>query len=168
VQESTSPEAAGKVVSRVATFFTIANPKEAQQILAQVLARAADRGLLTSGSTEVLTHLAAKYGPQTPAPLKSRRGRRKGQRSTETVELERRVLEVRAELLDRGVFKPSTKEIIEELAKKKVPLPRSWRKGRMTSWSRVLSNTRYRRLAAKRFSKIKGDVRPGPINSAKF
>jgi hypothetical protein len=168
-QESTTSETAARdLLAQVARYFTIGNPEESEQTLKQFLARTADSGLLMLEATKAIRHAAAKYGPLAQPVLKSRRGRRKGQKYQETVELERAVLEVRAALLSRNVFRPSTEEIVTELAKRgKVPIFRSWRKRGIASWNRVLSNPRYLRLAAKRLSKIRKDARPVPINSSK-
>lgn len=79
VQERTSLEAAGAVLTWVTEFFTIANPKEGEQILAQSLADAADSGLLlTSESLKILRYSTAKYGPRPPPRSGPLGGAKKG------------------------------------------------------------------------------------------
>src|SRR5437870_9781528 len=53
IQERTSAKAAGAVIAYITSLFTIGNPKEGEEILANCLAGAADEGLLISQSLDI-------------------------------------------------------------------------------------------------------------------
>jgi hypothetical protein len=98
---------------------------------------------------------------------KSRRGRKPGQRLERTKNRERAVQEVYADLFSLEILKPSTRQIVDELAKRQdKSFPPRWG---ITSWKRVLFSPQLLRRATKLISKIKnkGDIRSVPANIPK-
>ena len=92
-----------------------------------------------------------------PPLLKSRRGRKKGQRFPETRDLEKAFQTAMDTLERRGNFRATTKEIVAELAKHgHAPLPRGWSaKYGVKTWHEVLKRPEMLARAAKLFAKIK-------------
>jgi len=107
-----------------------------------------------------LAHSAQQTSEETPTSqeqLKSRRGRKRGTRSQETVALDEAIKKAKDTLSRKRRGPPSTKEIIPILAKVgTIPLPAGWRaKYGVKSWKEVLSKPQLLKLASKRFAKVR-------------
>lgn len=107
-----------------------------------------------------LAHSAQQTAQETPTSQeqpKSRRGRKRGTRTQETVALDEAIKKAKDTLSRKRRGPPSTKEIIPILAEVgTIPLPAGWRaKYGVKSWKEVLSKPQLLKLASKRFAKVR-------------
>jgi len=97
-----------------------------------------------------------KYEAESKRPTpRTGRGRPKGP-SDKTREIRKAVMEVREELACADRPKPSTREIVNALDRRRnVPLPKKWAKLGIKNWRTLFQKEQPRRLVTKYLSKIK-------------
>lgn len=164
VHELTREVNADHLYNWIASYFTIGNPDDARRLIATRLSWC-ETGAMRE-TMKVIQHSRAKYGPRVPSLLRPRRGRKTGEKFQETVDLERVVQQVYAFFIDQDNLRPSAREVVRELLRRKAPLPRTWRRQGIT-WNRVLSDPLYLKRFRKRLSKMNRDARPAASKSFK-